>query len=230
MIRLGRLLLPFMILIVLLSCQTERARSYTEDETASAFSLLSSDMMDYISLSGDIPAEVIEDALPLSFSAYSDIIPLYDEIAYEYSAQIASIASPLLPAAYPAVESAMADISSSHPVDLIPGDRAFTEAIRESAWSEVRSIYLALLETHEDEISAAFEVPYSTFISVRKAYENLASVGGEMAIPYPVPFTAGSLSNVLSDILFSRLGEAEQVLKNSPLSDIESPYAIFWEV
>ena len=232
MSRAGRHLLPVLIAAILISCQTQGVRTYTEEETSAAFALLSSDMIEYITITypGNIPAERVEAALPASFSAYSGLVPLYSEIAADYSERIAGIISPLLPAAYGVVEDAMAVISASYPLDLIEGDTAFTEAVREQAGENVRSVYLSSLRGVESELSDAFSVPDSVFSSVRKAYYNLASVGGGMTVPYPVPFTPEDLSYLLSDILFDRLGEAERSLKNRPLSDVESPYSVFWEV
>ena len=225
-----RWLLPPLIALLLISCQTERARSYTEEETERAFSVLSSDMIDYITPGEEIDGKTMEGYLPSSFTAYSDIVPLYDEIASGYAEDVAKAVSPLIEDAYPAVKEAMAAIASSHPVALIPGDTAFTEELERVAGEEVRRVYLSSLSSLGDALSKAFASPYSVFTAVRKAYSNLSSVGGEMDIPYPVPFTASSLSYILSDVLFSRLAEAERELKNRPLSDIGSPYAVFWEV
>ena len=231
MIRIGRLLLPI-LLLVLISCQSNRARVYTEEETAAAFSLLSSDIIEYITItnSGEIPAETLESALPSSFSAYSAILPLYDDVSRTYCEEVSGIVSPIIPSAYPVVEESMAAVAASHPVDLIIGDTAFTEAVRESCEDDVRAVYQSELEKHSEELTAVSSVPYSLFMSVRKAYENLSSVGGGLAVPYPAAFTPSNLSYALSDILFSRIGEAEHALKNKPLSDPDSPYAIFWEV
>ena len=185
-------------------------------------------MMDYVSASPDISSDAVMAVLDPSFAAYADYVPLYDDLASSYAADVAAIISPLLPSAYPLVEGAMAGISSSHPVDLISGDTAFTDEIRRSIGQEVEAAYLSAVSGQAAALAGAFSAASGEFSLIRQAYLNLSSVGGAMAVPLALPVSYGDLASLLANTLFSRLAEAERTLKNRPVTDSSSPYGVFW--
>ena len=226
--RKGRIILPILLLLLLASCATGGAGTFTEEETEESFLLLSSDMITYVSQMGEIPSATVKAALPPSFTAYSAIVPLYDDYAESYAEAVSSIISPLVEKAYHEIREVMAAIARSYPVSLIPGDTAFTEELERTAGISVRNIYRSEIQRAAPALLEAFAPSRSEFLSIRKAYSNLASVGGSLDIPYPSAFSPDELASLLSDVLFSRLGEAERELKNRPLPNSDSPYAIFW--
>lgn len=217
-----------MILLLSVSCASTEGVQYTKEEIRDALVSLSGDMLFSVDLEDGIGAESIISALPLTYSAYSRYVPLYEDVAMEYAEEISLLISPLLPLALPVIEEAASGTAMSGSSQYIHDDKAFTEGVRAVSYDDVVSCYREALSSMEDELEKAFQPSRSLFMSVRAAYLNLASVGHAIYISEPDMIDPDSAAVILADTLFSRLGDRESYLKNTPLGSSSDSYYVFW--
>ncbi len=215
------------VLVLLVSCATPDEPGFSGEEAASALAVLSADMLSSIETASPRP-ESFKAALPYAYSTYSEYVPLYSEISSEYAASLADITSDLLPVVLPVIEDAASALIEGTPEDYILGDTSFSEGLREECYERVIVHYTLSLMDREASLASAFERSQIIFSEVRLAYQNLSSVGRTVDIPQAYPMDKATIAGVLADELFYYLGEAESSIKNSPLTEDNPVYSIFW--
>ena len=217
-----------LLLLLAVSCRSTEPVQYTEDEIRNALMSLSSDMFSEVDTASPVEEERIIEALPATYSAYAEYVPLYSSIASDYAEKISQIISPLLPQPMHVVLETASAIAESGLSAYIHDDTSFTEGIRQMVYSDVLDIYRKGLSSRDGDLREAFSQSYSEFMAVRAAYLNLSSVGHPVYIPEPGMIDREMAAAILADALFNRLGEAEKTLKNMPSGLSSGYYYVFW--
>ena len=217
-----------LLLLLAVSCRSTEPVQYTEDEIRNALMSLSSDMFSEVDTASPVEEERIIEALPATYSAYAEYVPLYGSIASDYAEKISQIISPLLPQPMHVVLETASAIAESGLPAYIHDDTSFTEGIRQMVYSDVLDIYRKGLSSRDGGLREAFSQSYSEFMAVRAAYLNLSSVGHPVYIPEPGMIDREMAAAILADALFNRLGEAEKTLKNMPSGLSSGYYYVFW--
>lgn len=217
-----------LLLFLAVSCRSTEPVQYTEDEIRNALMSLSSDMFSEVDTSSPVDAESIIGALPATYSAYAEYVPLYSTIASDYAEKLSKVISPLLPQPMHLIRDAASLIAESGLSIYIHDDTSFTEGIRQMVYSDVLDIYRKGLSSEDGNLMEAFSQSYSEFMAVRAAYLNLSSVGHPVYIPEPGRIDIELAAAILADELFNRLGEAEKTLKNMPSGLSSGYYYVFW--
>ena len=92
-----RIAIVLSIMLLAISCRSTDGTKYTEGEIRNALMSLSSDMFSEVDTASPVEEERIIEALPATYSAYAEYVPLYGSIASDYAEKISRIISPLLP-------------------------------------------------------------------------------------------------------------------------------------
>ena len=214
--------------LLLFSCRSTDSVQYTKDEIRNALMSLSSDMFMAVDLDSPVDAERIKSALPLTYTAYSRYVPLYDDIAEDYSQRLSVIITPFLKDALHLVRDSASVLAESGSDAFIHDDTAFTEGIRSRIGESVAIYYGNEIRRCQDELDDAFQPSYTDFSAVRGAYLNLSAVGHATYISEPEMIDAELAGRILSDTLFDRLAECERTLKNTPAGISSGYYYVFW--
>ena len=223
-----RFLLILSAVLLLFSCRSTDGVQYTRAEITNALMSLSSDMFASADMDTPVETERIISSLPLTYSAYSRYVPLYEDIAEDYAFRVSEIITPLLPDALHIVRGSASDLAESGSDSFIHDDTSFTEGIRSRVGHVVSEYYMNELTAYKEELEEAFQPSYSDFMAVRSAYMNLSSVGYATYISEPDMIDAERAAAILSDTLFDRLAECERVLKNTPAGLSSGYYYVFW--
>lgn len=230
MLRTLKLLPLFISIILLFSCQSTRievSSGIDNERASSAIVVLGEDMISNASI--DISISSLEDAIPDSYKAYKDYVPLYEEYKNGYLENISKIAndgiSRFLDEIYEEVV-----ILSSNPYAFISGDTSLTLALRENLNDRLIDECTRLFSSYSDRFESAFSPSKAEFDSIRNAYQNLSSIGVSRYLPVAGKADLHNIAVAAVDSLFDSLAIAERALKNMVVDrSSDSLYSIFWE-
>ena len=223
-----RVLSIIAVLVLAVSCRSTESIHYTEDEIRNALMSLSSDMLPALDTSTPIGIDEILDALPLTYTAYAEYVPLYDSIASDYAEKLSAILSPHLPVPVHIISESASRLAESGSEQYINGDTSFSDGIRGETYQLVVDAYRDDIAPYSDELEAAFASSCSELNAVRSAYLNLSSVGQAVYISEPDMVDADAAAVILADAFFARLEESERLLKNTPSGISSGYYYVFW--
>lgn len=202
--------------------------SESEDDSgytaADAVTILCSDMLtssDFV-----LNPSLLEEAIPSSYSAYREYVPLYEEYRDSYLSAIAKLAETLIKESFDIINAYAAELSQNHQ-RYIAEDIPLYMDLESLASSSVRDI-LAQELRNSDELQKFFEPSYKEFSAIKAVYENLSSISIIYDIPEAEPVDVDKIAAIAVKEFFTTLGEVETFLKNRNY-DKSSSYAYFWE-
>ena len=218
-------------LLLLASCVSSSARTFTVSDRRAALEVLGRDMIDEArQVSAEAAAAHLERFLSDTYTVYEPYVPLYGEIQERYLGSLASLVCSISDDVYDIVLSSLEATAASDPDSIVRTAQGLTAALQDA---NARRVYGFLVDeaiAAAGEISSAFHESWTAFMSVRDAYLNLASAGYALILPPPQPISSETLAFAAEDYLFSRLSDAEDRLRGELPESDDSPYAVFWEV
>ena len=231
-IDMGRTLaIIFSLLFLLTSCLTRSGEEiFTDEERMEALSILANDMIEGAEAEGEIGEEMFQSVLPSSFTVYREYSPIYSRLESGYTSVLSDLISPYLDEVYLLLEECIGEAVSGGDIDsMVNAPEGMTDRIQDLMALEIYSFLQERIEEIVPESEQAFEEAYGIFISIRRAYTNLATIGVSIPLPEPKPLTVSEMAFAAEAEIFTRLGENERRLKSMIPESPESPYAVFWE-
>ena len=211
-------------LFILSSCRTVSPGDGTQtgDREKSAVLTLVEDTLSSVGeecvTSGDF-----ESALPLSYTAYEDYIPSYDEIEEKYLSSVASIVNEEITGLFSFAILSAADTVADNPSPYLAGE-SIISALRKATEESLTAALTSSLEEREDELDSSFTESREAFGRVKKAYSALSAVSKGIYLPTARALDIKSIVSVSVDRYFFLLSEEESAFRTNPLYGERSLY------
>ncbi len=220
------LLSILLILLICVSCASlnEKNDKPSEEESEAVETLLG-DMASSLS-SFSLSIDVLEGALPESYTTYSDYIPSYENIRERYLSLIIEIIDEDLKTAFIDCIKGNSSYFSANPSSFIKGELIATY-LEENEFGTVLSSFLSVIENKKDELDIAFNESKVEYERIKTAYDNLSQIDIFFSLPEAEPIDMYKLAALVATRYFEILKESEIAIRDNPLYS-GTIYRLFW--
>lgn len=173
-------------------------------------------------------SQEIRPLIPVEILTYSEYLPLFDSLLQAYEDSLIRIADKATLDVIDYLESAIVlDIGL---VDTYIHTE-ISPYLKSTYQDQAYNIALTSIEEEKKSEQEAYDRLSLECKIIKSNYDNLQSLGEEVALPEPIPVSDAEFAGFVTEQAFLIISECERYLRNKPVTDTDNQlYNAFWEV
>lgn len=229
------LLIFFLFLTLLISCQTSEKASYlerNEDENIRANeALISAEREALASIESSLFKDNINIQPTESLLLYLEEIPMFSSTLSDYYKAIQEILINSLPQIVDTLYSMIDELSFEYPYFYIESDySSVTTVLTENQYETIFNLFLTSINDNTDSLNSAFAKVEREALIWKTNQSNLEIVNAGKDLPNPEKILSTAIAAYASNEVFNSLANAEKIVRTRPLSKASNElYSVFWE-